>query len=269
MENGDGTSTLMIAVYPFYYKPSTTDVRFYKNYSFDIQVISRTVEIVSLSTSQDAYPPDENVVVDIELNSPGQVQDVIVSAAVQASSLGEVVEGLPLRALKSLTGTAYFSAQWDGSSFEPGRYRVQVEIKDTAGNVLDRETTQFELGIHAAQVTNLAVTPTMFEIGQAASISLVFSNTGTVPLTGTAIIKVQDQGGAIVETFSHQVAGLAPANSLNLEDDWDTTGIAAGSYQVAGYVLYDSRSTNPAFATVLAVAPGGGYQIYLPLVLKH
>ena len=95
-------------------------------------------------------------------------------------------------------------------------------------------------------------------------ISLVFSNTGTVNITGTAVIKVQAEGGETGQEFRHEVADLAPGNAINFDDVWDTSGEEEVTYSIVGYVLYDSMATDPMTAVVSTQA-----SIYLPVVLKR
>lgn len=261
-ENPDGSSTLFVTIYPFYYNAATTSAMFYQNYSFDIQVISSTVAIESLTTDKSAYPQGDEVLVDLWLNNSGDAQDVIVDAEVQTLG-GEVVEGLLLRSLQGLTGTASFSPRWDSTGFAVGDYRVEVEVRDGAGNVLDRKVEPFRLGVCSGQVTALTATPTLFQVGDTISTSLTFSNTGTVPITGTAVIKIQDEGGEAVETFKHEVTNLAPDDAVSFDDGWDTSGADRGSYNIIGYVLYASKSTSPEVVTV-----GTEAYIYLPVILK-
>ena len=57
-EHADGTTTLIVRMYPFYYDAATTDVQFYKDYSFDIRYISPTIEITGLATDKQIYQQD-------------------------------------------------------------------------------------------------------------------------------------------------------------------------------------------------------------------
>lgn len=177
--------------------------------------------------------------------------------------MGDVVDGLLLQSLTGLTGTASFSSQWDSTGSEPGCYSVEAEVRDGVGNVLDRKMEQFRLGIYAGEVITFTAGPTFFDIGDTIDVSLVFSNTGTVPLTGTAIIRVQDDGGEVVEEFSHDVTNLAVAHSIRFDDAWDTSGAEEGAFTVIGYVLYDSRATS-----IETVAVSTDTYIYLPLVMR-
>jgi hypothetical protein len=263
-ENVDGSSTLVVTVYPFYYNPLTTNAEFYKNHSFDILVSSSTVEVTSLTTDENAYPQGDDVSIDLWLNNSGAAQDVIVQAVVKAAGSGEVVDGLLLHSLKALTGMASFSSQWDSTGFEPGYYYVEAEVRDTAGNVLHRKLEQFRLGVCSGEVTTFTATPTFFDIGDTIDVSLVFSNAGTVPITGTAVIQVQDETGGIAQEFRHDVVNLAPASSIAFDDAWHTSGASEGPYRIVGYVLYDSRATSIEVVTVSTEA-----YIYLPLVLRN
>lgn len=263
-ENPDGSTTLAIVMYPFYYSPLTTDVEFYKNYSFDIQTISSTVSIAHLTTDEAIYPQGEDVQIDLWLENTGDAQDVIVSAVVKAGGSGEVVDGLLLDDLSDLTGQATYALQWDSAGFEAGYYTIEAEIRDANGSVLDQATRRFRLGIVSGEVTALTATPGTFDLGDTISVTMVFSNTGTVPITGTAVIQVQDGGSEVVETFSHAVANLALADAVSFEDGWDTSGAAGGTYRILGYVLYDAKATEPKIVNISTKV-----RIYLPLILRN
>jgi len=266
IENPDGTTTLVIVMYPFCYNPLTTDVKFYKNYSFDISCTVSPVAITSLSTDNDEYQQGDTVMVDIGLNNSGEPHDMIVNASVGGYGSGEIVDGLLLSTLDGLSGEASFSPQWDNSGFEPGYYYVEVTLQDTSGNVLDRQTEMFRLGISSGEITSFTATPAYFDIGDSINMSLVFSNTGTVNITGTAGIRVQGEGGETVQEFRYDVTDLAPDNAISFDDAWDTSGADKGTYSILGYVLYDSMSTDPMTAVVSTSRPEA--RIYLPIVFR-
>jgi hypothetical protein len=247
VENLDGSSTLVIAMYPFYYNPLTTDVRFYKNYSFDIDYTVSPVTITELTTDKDEYQQDDTVMADIGINNSAEPQDVIVSAVVNAYGSGEIVDGLLLSTLKNFAGPASFSPQWDSGGFEPGYYSVEVTLQDTAGNVLDRRTQMFRLGISSGEVTSFTATPEYFQMGDDIEINMTFSNTGRVSITGSAVIRAFSPTGDVVEEFAHEITDLMPAESISFNDIW---AASEGFYNIVGYVSYDSKATDPATVTV-------------------
>jgi len=139
-DNPDDNTSLVIELYPFYYNPETTDVKFYKNYRFDIEYIVSNVEITGLYLDKDIYVPRDKVRVDIRLNNPGEMQNVVVSVLIKQYGSDVTVAGLPLRSLKELSGDASLTAEWDSSGTEEGYYYAEVTLKDTAGNTLDKKT---------------------------------------------------------------------------------------------------------------------------------
>jgi hypothetical protein len=157
---------------------------------------------------------------------------------------------------------ATFFTQWDSTG--RGLYYAEVTLRDEAGDVLDKKTVQFTKGIASGEITTFTVSPGPFEIAEQVAVSLTFANTGTVPLTGTAVVQIQDQVAGLVEEFSHDYGNLAPGNSVTFADVWDTSGAAAGSYRVVAYVLYESTATEPSVAIVRM-----GHPLYLPLGLKQ
>jgi hypothetical protein len=259
---------LVVTLYPFYYNTLTTDVEFYKNYSFEINYTVSNVAITDLSANKPEYELGETVTTHLGIENAGVAQDVVVSALVRRYGTAEVVDGLLLETLSDLGGAAAFTPQWNSSGAGPGLYYVEVTLKDAGGDILDRQTEMFRLGIAAGKIASFTVTPESFDPGDSVSVSLVFSNTGTLPITGTAVVRVLDGTGETVQEFQHNVNDLAPGLTTSLDDVWDTSGLAGGTYNAVGFVAYDSTSTDPMTATVNAAGASPASNIYLPLVLR-
>jgi uncharacterized repeat protein (TIGR01451 family) len=258
----EGTSTLRIRIYPFFYNPQTTDVKFYQNYSFDIETMTTTVEVSLLTTDEDEYAQGEAVSIELWVSNSGAAQDVIVDTIVKDGSMGELVDGLPLRSLKNLTGVSSFSYPWDSGGFDPGQYIVEAEVRDGQGDLLDQAMTDFMLGIFAGEVTTFTATPESFDVGDTISITLVFSNTGTLPISGTTVFRVLSEGGELVQTLQRTFSGLAPGSDVRFDADWDTSGTEVGTFGIVGYTLYGGRSSGG------AVVVSSMRWIYLPVVLR-
>jgi hypothetical protein len=256
IENPDNTTTLIITMYPFYYHGENTDVQFYKNYSFAIDYISSDVEITSLITDKAAYPQGNPVQLHMGINNGGDAQDVIVSTILKRSPSDIIVDSLPLSTLSNLSGYATFSDQWDSTGFDPGYYTVEVTLKDTSGNVLDKKAHMFRLGISSGEAMSLTALPTSFDPGDTIALAMDFQNTGTIPITGTAIMKVKDQSGNTVKEFKHPVTNLAATNSITLNDTWDTTTVPGALYTILGYVLFDSKSSEVMTTTISSLSDG-------------
>ncbi|MEA2033503.1 MAG: C25 family cysteine peptidase, partial [Euryarchaeota archaeon] len=250
LENPDGSTTLVILMYPFYYSSLTTDVEFYKTYDFAINYTVSNVTITSLSIDKHVYRQGEKVIVDFALNNSGEVKDVIVNAVIKRYTTDEIVSGLNLHTLGNVRGEASFSSVWDSASSEPDYYYVEVTLEDTAGNVQDRKMEGFRLGISSGEITGFTATPEIFDTGDEINISMTFNNAGTVNITGNAIIKIINSRGDIVEMFEHNVTNLIPSENVSFCDIWDTSEAEEGSYEIVGYVSYDSKVVGPVTAVV-------------------
>jgi hypothetical protein len=263
IDNPDGTTTLEIAIFAFRYHPLTTDVRFYKNYSFEIETTPSTVAITRLTTDRHEYEPGTPAIVDLEIANAGEPQDVVVEAVVTHYGSGEVVDGLLLTTLTGLQGDASFANDFDTGGVDPDYYMVDITLRDTVGNTLDRETALFRVGTVSGELTTLTAIPGLFRPGDSVHTALEFANTGAVPITATAVIAILDESGATVETFTHQIVDLAPGATADVSNIWDTTGTDDGMYEVVGLVHYDSRTTDTWVTRI-----GTRAYIYLPLVLR-
>ncbi len=266
-QHPDGVTTLIITVYPFYYNALTTDVQFYKDYRFDIRRTISSVALGEVTTDKAAYAPGEPVNVYLGLRNTGAGQDVVVQAAIRRYSSDQLMDGLLLRSLVGVTGAATFATRWDAAavaSASPGMYYVEVTLADATGDLLDRKTASFTLGVTAGEITGFTATPQSFHPGDPIALSLAFKNTGTLPITGTAVIQAQDAAGVVVRTFTHEIADLPPAQVIQFDDQWDTAGRSAGAYRVIGYVRFAGQATEPAIMTLHTPR-----RTYLPLVLKR
>lgn len=155
LDNTDGSTTLVIVMYPFYYQPETTAVEFYRNYRFDIEYIASSVTITGLATPPGIYLPGDMVPIDIQLNNSGDAQNIIATIVINNYGTEEMIGGLPFRTLKDFTGDASLSMEWDSNNAEPGHYKAEVSLTDSAGNILDRDEVGFTL-----QTTNIPEEPT-------------------------------------------------------------------------------------------------------------
>jgi hypothetical protein len=247
VQNVDGSSTLFIAMYPFSFNALTTDVQFYKNYSFHIDYTVSPLAITELTTDKDEYRQGDTVMVDIGLKNSAAPQDVIVSGVVRAYGSGETVDGLLVSTLEEFTGPASFSPQWDSTGSEPGYYRLEVTLKDTGGNVLDSRTETFRLGISSGEITNFTAGPEQFDLGDDVQVSMTFNNTGTVNINGSAIIRAFGPTGEVAEEFVHDITDLMPSESIGFSDSWSASQTV---YRIVSYVSYDSKASDPVTATL-------------------
>jgi hypothetical protein len=143
--NNDGTGTLVLSVFPFYYDPASTGVQFYQSYRFSVSHTTSTVTIVEMSMEQDSYQQGETVRANVRLRNSGAAQDVFVAAAVRARGSGEALGGAPVRLLREVSGDASVSVEWPSGNARAGSYVMEVRLTSTQSNVLDRASRDFGL----------------------------------------------------------------------------------------------------------------------------
>jgi hypothetical protein len=242
-EGAAGVEELLITVYPFYYNAATSEVEFYQSYDFEILSTYSTVSLTNVSVSAGEVAQGEAVSAEIEMNNAGEPIDVVVDASVQRYGTDELVDGLLLTTLHDLTGAASFAPVWESAGAEPGYYAIEVVLRDTEGDRLDRRCETFRLGVVSGTVTALEARPARFDVGETVTASMTFSNTGTVSITGTAFFEIWREGGSTAGGFQHEITSLPPGEHVVFEDGWDSAGELGGDYTVLGYVTYDSQST--------------------------
>ena len=146
-DNPDGTATLVVVLYPFYYNSATTAVEFFQHYEFEVRATEPDVAVASLTTDKHVYAQGEDVSVDIGIVHTGTLPvDVVVSAVIVDYGTGETVDGLLLSTLEDLSGEASFSLEWESDSSGSGLYDVEVTLKGLDGDVLDKRSALFEIG---------------------------------------------------------------------------------------------------------------------------
>jgi len=242
-DNPDGSTTLAIRIYPFIYNSATTNAKFYKSFSFGIIYTQSDVEITDLTTDKETYCQGDIVRFEIDVNNPGTAMDVTCETVIKeyGGPERESVAGLILRMLDDLAGQASFSSVWDSNGFDGGQYCVEVTLKDSDENILDRRTEILTLGVSSCEITNLAAKPNCISADKTVQIDMTFDNTGTTDLEGSAVIKIADSNEKTIAGFAHDFNNLSPAGSVSLTDSWTAT--TTGTYKVLAYVRFDGETS--------------------------
>ena len=228
IEEPNGLTTLKITVYPFYYKPATTAVEFYQTYGFDIDYINSENSIAQFKTDKVAYAMNETVNADLYIMLQEQQGiDLIVEAAVKTCD-EEIVAGMEIQKMTSVTSLASCSFQFDSAGFDAGDYIFEAEVKYPNGSIVAKENCQFNIGQSQGLITYLSVEPACFSVGNNIDITAVFENTGESPITGSLAIEVKDLNGTVVEEF-HQDFNDLTVNGINsLNVLWQNAQLGRG-----------------------------------------
>ena len=249
----DGGSVLTITMYPFYYNSLTTDVEFFKDYTFAIDSVESGMKIALFSTDRKSYAPGDTVKVQLALMGLDAPADTIVEVLVREESTGDTVGGLLLRTLNGVSETAYFSPEWNTQGVPDGTYVLEANIRDSAGNLLQSRRRCVNIGVSAVDIESFTAQPSGSDI----NISAVCRNAGSVEVSGTAFITVQDQNSAVLAELRYDFSELQPGDTLDFAHTWDAAGVAAGVYRLQAYVRYDSRCSEiESFGIPICVEPG-------------
>jgi hypothetical protein len=242
----NGGSTLYILLYPFYYDPGTGDALYYRKHQLEVTTLVSPARIEALDAPSGGNEPGQPVPLELVVSRTGLPADVVVQARVETRATGQVLGGLPLKALHELVGQATVGLSWDTRGYEAGDYQIVVELLDTRGLVLDQASTDIRLGTYGAQLTQFSASQEVFTPGDQIGLTMGVANTGTVSIDGTAVFRIQQSPDlSVTEAISVPIRGLGPGAARKFSVNWDTRGVEGTSYRVLGYFKFFSRTTEP------------------------
>ena len=264
--NSDGSTTLILKVFPFFYNVVSTDVQFYTDFTFDVAAYPAPLSIVSLKTDKDTLPLNGDVTLNLVLANTGAPTDTFVSAALRQIGNNALVAGLPLKAVHGLSGTASLAIEWNSAGVPAGNYQLIVDLLDDEGKVQDTASTELTVGVLQGELASLTAARTSFKPGQLVTATLVFSNTGDVAFPGVAWIKVYPADSMTPTAIFSQslgLPGLLPGQAIAFSAVWNTTGLNTGAYRILGYAQYANLVSNA--KEIAVVAPAG---VFVPRVAR-
>ncbi len=150
--NTDGSTTLYLKVYPFFYNAASTDVQFYPDFTFNIDTYAVPISIVALSTDATVYPLNGSGRIELLLQNTGAQADTFIDAAIVQPASGDVVSGLLLKSVHALSGTASIDLPFDGTGIAAGQYALRVRVLDGEGRIMDSAMADVTLGIQSGAV---------------------------------------------------------------------------------------------------------------------
>ena len=257
-----GDEELAVTLYPFRYNLARGEGQFCASYTLEITYVPGAVSIVRFDTDAPQYRQGQPVNLTLKLETSTAISGLMFGVAVENTATGETIDGLPLRSLGELAGSATIEAAWHSAAAAPGEYALLVTIEDAGGAVLARDRAGFRLGYPQGEVTTLTASPGRFMPGESVQLGMTVQNTGDQPLTGVAAIEIHGAGGSVLKRFEQPILLKADETSF-VQGSWDTAGLQVGSYQAVGYIEYEDHR---AALKTLALRAGKG--LWLPLVLR-
>ena len=261
LDNPDGSTTLVLTIYPFATNGATTESRFYTDYTFAVEFTPTNARITQLSLDRSEVNYGETLNATLAISTTGAAGDTAVGCVIRHAGTGEIAVELLMDTLTALEGQASFTPQWLADNVAPDNYSVECSLTSPGGILLDRQSQMFYVGTTSGVIHDFTVDPVNFLPGGVITTSLIFHNDGTVALNGTLVVDVRDSAGTLVDTLSQIFTGLAPAATTTFDAEWHAPDDAAGAYHLTGYVLYNSQVTGPELRMVAAWS-----RIMLPVV---
>ena len=259
----DGTSTLRIFIYPFFYNAQTTAARFYQQHTFQVSYTQSQVSLFLIEQGPLGYGPGEETPALLWVENLGEPLDIVIGASVRPEGGGEA-QGLLVRTLEDVHGLASAPLRWDTANAAPGGYAVEAEARTLDGELLDSAIVFFQVGQIAAETSGLTVTPATFAAGQALELAFNVRNAGAVPISGTATIQIYSHvSRQIVASLRQEFGPLAPAGNALIRSSWISPPDALGEYGITAYILYHGRSSEALKAIARAGRP-----MFMPLMRK-
>ncbi len=263
-EQANGKTTLYVVLYPFYYNAQTGDALYYRKHTLSITTLKTSVAIDLFKVNQSEYEPGDPVTLSLVIDNPDFMQDIVLQPSVRTWGTNQVLGGLPLQTLHEMSGTATVDLTWDTGLYAAGDYQLVVELLDSRGLILDTAVADVKLGKLDVRLTGLTASQETFAPGDVIELSLGVINTGTLPITGTAVFMVQDSESLSVTQFiTVPIVDLAPGTSAEKIASWDTTDVTGQRYRVVGYLKFYSMSTEPLALTLYRP------RIFLPVVMHN
>ncbi len=253
-KNANGSSTLIITVYPFSYNSKTTEVKFYKNFEFDIDYIQTSVSITEVQLNEE-YDFSEMVEAEVTLeNNWTNDINILLTGEIHLYLNDELIGSAQLQTLTLRPGKTATTVSFNTSDLPAGLHTLRIIVKDNSGQHLDSATRRFKVGFSKVQVMDLTAEPEIFKIGHNVKIEMDYENTGSVNLDGVVQIIIRNGDSEITQEFSQNFTRLAPTESNMFMVNWSTVGVARGTYFITSYVIYDGKYTASAVIEVRDLA---------------
>jgi len=196
---------------------------------------------LGVTTDKVAYNPNETVTIasTVQSNSANYIfsdltAKIAISDQLSAVSLYSETQTIPILTPGQL---AEFRTYWNTSTNPPGRYNINLEVRDSAGNIVSSATGLFTISgdVRPSKALRgqISVDKTVVLQGEAAGISYNVTNTGNMDLTdiGLSVRTVHVVQQTVYDTLSDQTS-LQMGQTYSAIKQLDTHNYTAKDYLV-------------------------------------
>ncbi len=237
----DGSTRLVVLVYPFRYEPKTTRVQFFKEYEFDVRYVKSDVRLGAVRLDSLVFDPGAEVraTVRVENRAPGA--ELTLAPEIRRAFDDRLVKALTT---VKLSGDSAVVA-WRSGKAAAGQYALVVRLQDKAGDELDRKKAEFRVGRPAGELTSFTAEPAHFKLGDTLRLALGFRNTGTCDVAGDFVFRIV-RADSVKAEFTRPLAALKPGRSVTARGNFATGGLAKGAvYYAVGSAQFDGGASPP------------------------
>jgi len=250
-ENPDGSKTLTISMYPFYYNEYTTEYKYYKGYQFNVNYINTFVQINQFEADKVEFNPTEIVTLSSKLTYTENKPKNLIAAVILMDANNNEVEKLPIKDLSDVqTKDLSISFEWNNEKHLTGRFFATLQIKNYEGEMLDFRQTGFTIGIAQAKLTDLLLQPEKIKPGDNVSFTVKMKNTGSVALSGQVILKLLDETN-VIKKWEKNFESIKPGELFEYQDMWTAIEVKEGKqYTLIANAYYNSQASEPLSAFI-------------------
>ncbi|MDD2441969.1 MAG: hypothetical protein PHG76_07635 [Eubacteriales bacterium] len=162
-QNADGSTTLIIRVFPFYTQPETLASLYYRRYVFAIESVHSAARMTRVSLDRALYATGDPVGIEVIVNNDDMAQDLLIHFTVRKLDSGAMVAELPPVYLDDVSGQAACQAVWTPPRTVAGDFQLEATVTDMGGTILDTRflyvVIRLHEEIHAATPTTITPAP--------------------------------------------------------------------------------------------------------------
>lgn len=264
LQNSDGSSSLQIQVYPFWYYKEAGEGVFYQDYSFDIITSSTQTRILNLTIDNSTYNFGDEINISTIISNQGiEPQDILLATNIRIMGHEYSVDGLPILLLNDVQGIADIDQTYLTNSLAKGDYLLDVMIYDKNGIMLDSASVPFKMGLYVAKTSNFTISESSIQPGDLISFGLDLVNVGSEVIDGEVILQVFGSERSPVFELTNEITNLVSQENKHVELNWLTPLDLKGNYKVITYFIYGPQTTEP-----MEIYIQTEKKIYLPIISK-
>lgn len=215
----DGSTMLLLDVFPFRYAATTQHAVFANDFVFDIDYVETPVVISHFQPRKPVTALGENVRVDLGFETENPGSDILMEVTLTSDD-GTLVLGAPLTRLKKVGRINSTSVEIDTNGAFAGHYELACRMTDHDGTVLAREIRPVTIGQARGLITEFLAESRPFQVGDMVKIECTFENTGDIAIDGSLVVDVWNRITGEKIAFEAPFEALPPGDTVFLFEEW-------------------------------------------------